>query len=398
MTNHRKSKTETVQSLIKVNNWFREKVAVLRSQRPVVRVLMYPAAEQNPFLVVTRDQIENLGGKVTMLHSLDSGELLRLAPKHDILHIFNIEEYTSPFASPEMLHQAEHFAKRFFNLTVAKKMGMKLFWTLYNEPKGNFSSQRLERLGRKMMFHQADKILCPSNTTRNLLLERYPTLPDWKVVHLPHHNFQGYFPKQVSKRQAWDYLGIRPKGKVFICFGGIHPYKGLTDVIPLFGKHPLKEHTLIVAGNPSNKHYAATIEGLCAQYDNVHTFLRYVSRDDLQYYLQAADIFVMPFKDVLNSGSMMLALSFGKPLVAPAVGAIPEVLSPGCSVLFQQAGSSELKKALSKALELDLEKASAEARRVSELYSAEKLARRLINYYLDFFPRRQKIPEEPESL
>ncbi len=376
----------------------RERLAVLRRERPTIRVLMYPAAEQNPYLVVTRQLIERLGGRVTMLHELESKEVLTQALSHDILHVFNIREYQSPFNSPQLLRQLQHFSRRMSKLWLAKRLRMRIFWTLYNEPKGAYTSEWLERVGRRWMFHQADRIICPSMATRELLKKRYPEMPDRKVLHIPHHDFGDYYPKQVSRRQALDYLGIKPKGRVFICFGGIHPYKGLTDLIPLFGKHPLREHTLIVAGSPSNKHYAATIEGLCQRYDNVHAYLRYVPSDDVQYYMQAADIAVMPYKDVLNSGSLMLALSFGKPIVAPAVGSIPEVVNSACAVLFNQSGSAELKAALTQSLSMNVEHASSEARRLRQQYDAEKLSRRLVNSYLEFFPKRAKLPEEAEEL
>lgn len=381
-----------------IQDWAHDKLAVLRKDLPLVRVLMHPAAEDNPYLVVLKEQMERHGAKVTMIDNLEKSELLRLAPLYDVLHIFNIMEYHSPFASSDALKQITRFGRRFANLWMTKRMGLKLFWTLYNDPKGDYSSEKLEMIGRKMMFRQADRIICPSRATARLLRERYPDLPEHKVAHIPHHNFGDYYPKMVERRIARRHLGITCRGRVYVCFGGIHPYKGISDIIPLFGRHPMKDHTLLVAGTPSNENYADTIRGLCERYDNVHAFIKNIARDEVQYYLQAADIFVMPYKDVLNSGSLMLAMRFGKPLVAPRVGSIPEVVNQVCAVLFEQAGSHELKKALIQSLDMNIEKAAQEARRISESYSAERLSRRMINTYLDFFPRRRKIPEEAEEL
>lgn len=398
MTSNKKNTSSIFSPGQAIAGWAREKITLLGSDRPIIRVLMYPAAEQNPYLIVTREHLERLGAKVTMLHDLDSSELIRQAATHDVLHIYNIQEYHGAPDGGETLSQLREFSKRFSSMWFTKRFGLKIFWTLYNEPKGNYTSEWLEKMGRKWMFSQADRIIAPSLATRRVMRDLYPDLPENKIIHLPHHNFDGYFPRQVSRKQALEYLGIKPKGRVFICFGGIHPYKGLADIIPLFGKHSLKDHTLIVAGSPSNKHYASTIEGLCSRYDNVHAFLRYIPRDDVQYYLQAADVFVMPYKDVLNSGSTMLALSFGKPVVAPNVGMIPEILNPACSVLFDKAGSSYLRQALVKSLDLDIERASTEARMVCQKYSAEKLTRQLINSYLEFFPKRSRLEEDIEEM
>jgi beta-1,4-mannosyltransferase len=42
--------------------------------------------------------------------------------------------------------------------------------------------------------------------------------------------------------------------------------------------------------------------------------------------MSAADIVVFPFKAIFNSGSVILAMSFAKPVIAPALGALREIL------------------------------------------------------------------------
>jgi len=44
------------------------------------------------------------------------------------------------------------------------------------------------------------------------------------------------------------------------------------------------------------------IESLCEGLPNVHPFLRYIAKDDVQYYFQAADLFVLPYKNLRSAG------------------------------------------------------------------------------------------------
>jgi glycosyltransferase involved in cell wall biosynthesis len=53
-----------------------------------------------------------------------------------------------------------------------------------------------------------------------------------------------------------------------------------------------------------------------------------VEGDELQIYFNACDLVALPFRKVLNSGSLLLAMSFGCPVVAPRMGSIPEVACP----------------------------------------------------------------------
>ncbi len=53
-----------------------------------------------------------------------------------------------------------------------------------------------------------------------------------------------------------------------------------------------------------------------------------VPDDELQLYFNACDVVALPFRQVLNSGSLLLAMSFGCPIVAQRLGSIPEVTCP----------------------------------------------------------------------
>ena len=45
--------------------------------------------------------------------------------------------------------------------------------------------------------------------------------------------------------------------------------------------------------------------------------LRYISDEETQIYLRASDLVVLPYRDILNSGSALLALSFDRPVWLP---------------------------------------------------------------------------------
>ena len=45
----------------------------------------------------------------------------------------------------------------------------------------------------------------------------------------------------------------------------------------------------------------------------------------MQLFLNAADLVVLPYREVLNSGAALLALSFNKPVLTSDAGALPEL-------------------------------------------------------------------------
>ena len=79
--------------------------------------------------------------------------------------------------------------------------------------------------------------------------------------------------------------------------------------------------------------------------------LRSIPDDEMQLYLRACDAVVLPFRDVLTSGSAILAMSFGRAVIAPRLGCLPETLSDDAAILYDPTAPDALRDALTSALE-----------------------------------------------
>ena len=62
--------------------------------------------------------------------------------------------------------------------------------------------------------------------------------------------------------------------------------------------------------------------------------LDHVPDEDVQVFFRAADAVAMPYVDITTSGAVMLAMSFGLPVVAPALGCIIEAVPVGAGFLY----------------------------------------------------------------
>jgi glycosyltransferase involved in cell wall biosynthesis len=98
-----------------------------------------------------------------------------------------------------------------------------------------------------------------------------------------------------------------------------------------FGHPPVAgaKDVLLIAGLPCDAEYAARLRGLCDQAACEGRRVRYDPRlvpdEELQIYFNACDLVALPFRQILNSGSLLMAMSFGCPIVAPRHGSIPEI-------------------------------------------------------------------------
>ncbi len=69
----------------------------------------------------------------------------------------------------------------------------------------------------------------------------------------------------------------------------------------------------------------------------------------MPFFFGAADVAVTPFRRITTSGSVVLAMSYGLPVIAPGVEAIREVLGDAADLLYEP-GEEGLAAALTRAM------------------------------------------------
>lgn len=180
-----------------------------------------------------------------------------------------------------------------------------------------------------------------------------------------HASYSGIYPQDTNKAEARQRLGLLLENRVFLYFGYIKPYKGVEELIDSFHSVFESDDILIIAGKPFDAATKTTIGQRADGSASIKLYLDYIADDEIQLYFAAADIVVFPFKHTHTSGSLMLALTYGKPVIAPHAASIPEYVDDECAIFFNPEEQGELQNAIIKARKMDLsimaEKASLRA-------------------------------------
>lgn len=170
----------------------------------------------------------------------------------------------------------------------------------------------------RKLYALADKIIlqAPSNMQRFESL--FPSLAA-KTVMVPHGHMLDYIEvgqKEECRRQ----LGISQDKKVFLFFGQIKKVKGLDILLRAFSllKDECAEVFLIIAGSVWKTDFddcQKIIED--NNLDNyVRLDIRYIPDEEVKDYYSAADICVLPYTDVYQSGVIQLAYGYKKPVIS----------------------------------------------------------------------------------
>jgi glycosyltransferase involved in cell wall biosynthesis len=173
------------------------------------------------------------------------------------------------------------------------------------------------------------------------------------------------------------------RGPVALCFGLMRPYKGLDALVEAWALADLPARAeLWIVGRPR-----MDVEPLrAASPPGVRWLTRFVSDAELAAIFRAADLAVLPYREIDQSGVLYTALAFGTPLLLSAVGGFPEVARSGAAELVPPADPDALARALSvlladSARRAALAEASRRAGAPDGPYGWEGIARRTLALY-----------------
>lgn len=245
-----------------------------------------------------------------------------------------------------------------FELVVCRLLGIGVVWTVHNVLHHERPQPRLELYFRRLVARLCDALLVHSACARSRVIDAYDLTADGHgpAVVVPHGHFVDSYPNEVSPEAAREWLGVDDE-TVYLFFGNVRPYKGVEELVRTF-KRLDGDYRLFVVGRPLDDADAdARLRAACAEDDRIETAFEFVPDDDIQRYMNAADVLVLPFEEVLTSGSVVLGMSFGRAVVAPRLGSLPDVLSETPELLYDPDDPDGLYEALRRAREADLEDA-----------------------------------------
>ncbi len=222
--------------------------------------------------------------------------------------------------------KATMFAVAHIGLMVwARLRGAKMVWTVHNLQAHERRHPGLEQWYRAAFLFLLDGFVSLTEAGHQEAMNRFPMLSGKASAVIPRGHYRGVYPETVSRAQARERLGISAEALVVLHLGQIRSYKNVPGLIRCFRDTASSDDILLIAGLPFNEKLRSDVVNASGGDPRVRLHLDFIPDEHLQVFLRAADMAVFPYSDVLNSGGVLLALSFDLPTIAPAMGAIPEV-------------------------------------------------------------------------
>lgn len=205
---------------------------------------------------------------------------------------------------------------------------------------------------------------------------------------------------RVIPHGAFDYLTELPderplapdlaavEGPVILFFGLLRPYKGIDVLLDAFRE--VEGAELWIVGMPRMP-VEPLLEAATRAAGTVRIRPRFIPDPEIPALMRRADVVVLPYREIEQSGVLYTALAFGKPLILSSVGGFTEVAEDhGAARLVAPGDASGLAAALSELVSDTSERerlAAAAAAAARGPYSWDAIGERTLGLYRDLVSR-----------
>ncbi|NDP46986.1 MAG: glycosyltransferase family 4 protein [Sulfuriferula multivorans] len=318
---------------------------------------------QNPYQILLKQELNKLGVRVIGNPPLS---LLRLLIGRDGLDVVHVHWphgiYTTPF---QFLHVL-------IVLIAYRVLKNNVVWTVHELDAYESRFPRIDTWLRAVLMKLCRHLIVHGEYTRCEIVAKYRFPRAISIVR--HPSYTGWYKDDIDRTDARHLLGLPAHSRVFLYFGYIKPYKGVEELIDAFRTVQDPQAILLIAGKPLDDDIKRQIESLASADPRIRTHLRFIPDEEIQNFFRAADIVVFPFRQTQTSGSLMLALTYGCPVIAPSIATLPEYIDTRSSILFDPQKPNDLARALRDAEEAPLASMAAAAKLQGEAYSWHDMA------------------------
>jgi len=232
-------------------------------------------------------------------------------------------------------------------LLYLKLRNVRIVWTIHNLYPHRMKFIGMERFMRKTICRLCDELIVASESIKRKASAEFG-VPAGKLTVVKHGHYAGaYAPRGRNVRRQY---GIEDDADVYLFLGAVQAYKGIDDLIEAFRAARTERTYLILAGK-ADKETEAYLRG-AEDTENIVMDLRFIPNEEVADLIGAADVMVLPYKEITTSGSAILGLSFRKRLVMPDNEFIDEYFKEGMVVRYEPAAAEGLADAMRKAMEM----------------------------------------------
>ena len=264
-----------------------------------------------------------------------------------VLHIHWVFQFSLPWAGQKQW--ARRVMEWWFGLYLrtARVLGYGIVWTAHDLlPHEQVFAN--DRRARDLLLSKTEVVIALSEATATELRE----MGARRVSVIPMGSYADPYPVILTTDQARASFGFDDDAVVVALIGRIEPYKGADLLLAAAAQLPTSSRIkILLAGLCSDEDYRNELIRLAGETGGrATTIFEWIPDADLARFLQATDVAAFPFREITNSASVLLAQSFGRPVIIPDLPSLRDI--PSDAAVRFEPGLETLVSALERAEQL----------------------------------------------
>ena len=288
----------------------------------------------------------------------------------------------SAAAKPKLFHILWNNKFEYFDRTLLmlwyRALGKKVVLTLHNVNlrRRDCKDTIINRATLRIQYRFADHIFVHTKKMKQELIKEFGE-QDKRITVIPFGINNAVPNTELTSRDARKRMGILDREKTVLFFGNIAPYKGLEYLIAAFHQTAHQDCRLIIAGRPKNcENYWSAIRSEInddVQKGRIVLKDEFIPDEDTEIYMKGADVLVLPYRHIDQSGVLFLGYSFGLPVLAADVGCLrDEIIEGRTGFVFRPEDPADLARVIDRYFASDLYADLSRRRREIRDYATEQ--------------------------
>jgi glycosyltransferase involved in cell wall biosynthesis len=231
-----------------------------------------------------------------------------------------------------------------------KALGIKVIWEMHNIVPHGYGENDKKQC--RWFYERSDAIIFHSRHDIQRAKDLFNTDTDKIHTIIPHGNFNGSYENSISKKEARKHLNIPDNNRVLLCFGFIRKNRGYEYLID--AAKDMRDTIVMIAGKSEDKDVCQKLLAYEKQLPQLRVFAKWIPDEEIQYYLNACDIVVLPYTDITTSGVIPLAYAFSRPVITTNIGGLNDIVNDDTGIIVPAKDVGALRNAIENIFGRDL--------------------------------------------
>ncbi len=292
-------------------------------------VLVYPGWSDTPYLKVLYKGFQNT------VYAKYSGAIFSitrntLSERAAIIHI----HWTSSLFYNNERQNFKTLLKKSISildlLFVKFVLNKKIIWTVHNLYPHDCMNKKSERKCRKILGKLSTSVIVLGRSAISVVSNEFG-IPEEKISVQLHGTFNMLFDGFIAldRSEVLTKFGLpESENKIYLFPGTVKSYKNPLGAIQAFNREN-SNSILLIAGKVDKD-----LKDKLSESATVKIIDRYLEDEEFFQLYKIADWVVIPYSQILTSGSVLTAIGLGKAIIAPNMGTIPDYLDELGGILF----------------------------------------------------------------